>query len=329
MKRILAATLTLAVCAGLPLAHAEAQTKLRLLSSWNKNNWPTYAPIDHFQKVVNANPNPKIEITIFGEEVVPPFEQLQPAKSGVFDMLYTHGIYHAGSKGIALVVDAIGHDVDKRRDSGVWKFVDEYYQRHNNLKMVAMISASNHGYHIFLKEPLTPQSDWQGRKIRGTQSYHGVIKALGGAPVVLPGGQIYTSLEKGVIDGAAWPAAGMLSMKHYEVAKYRVRPTFGVSTEIVMVNLDKWKKLPADVQKTLLDLGYKLEKEWPAKGDEIQKQEDDELHKLGVKDVMLPKDKIDLVNKVWAESLWEVADQCCGDGSKELRQIAIKAGLTQ
>jgi TRAP-type C4-dicarboxylate transport system substrate-binding protein len=329
MKRLLATALTLALFAGLPMMQAEAQTKLRLLSSWNKNNWPTYAVVDHYQKLVQANADPKIEIQIFGEEVVPPFEQLQPAKAGVFDMLFTHGVYHAGSKGIALVVDAIDMDVDKRREVGVWKFVDEYYQRNNNLKMVAMPSASTQGYHIFLREPLTPEGDFKGRKIRGTQSYHGIIKALGGAPVVLPGGQIYTALEKGVVDGAAWPAAGMLSMKHYEVAKYRMRPTFGVSTEPVFVNLDKWKKLPANVQKVLLDKGLQLEKEMPALGDAIQKQEDEELDKLGVKITMLPPDKVALVKKVWAESLWELAEQCCADGAKELRQIAMKANLTQ
>jgi len=269
MKRFLAVALAVAVGAGLPLSQAEAQTKLRLLSSWNKNNWPTYAVIDHYQKLVHANANPKIEITIFGEEVVPPFEQLQPVKSGVFDMLFTHGVYHAGSKGIALVIDAMEIDVDKRREAGVWKFVDEYYQKHNNLKMISMPSASSQGYHIFLREPLTPEGDFKGRKIRGTQSYHGVTRALGGSPVVLPGGQIYTALEKGVVDGAAWPAAGMLSMKHYEVAKYRMRPTMGVSTEPVFMNLDKWKKTPADVQKVLLDKGYQLEKEMPAIGDDI------------------------------------------------------------
>jgi len=35
------------------------------------------------------------------------------------------------------------------------------------------------------------------------------------------------------------------------------------------------------------------------------------------------------VKKSWADSVGEFADQCCGDGSKELRQIAVKANLTQ
>ena len=109
--------------------------------------------------------------------------------------------------------------------------------------MVTLPAASFSGYHMFLKEPLSPAGDVKGRKIRGTLSYHGVIRALGGSPVVLPGSQIYSALEKGVVDGACWPAAGMLSMKHFEVAKYRVRPTFGTSNVPVLVNLDSWNKL--------------------------------------------------------------------------------------
>jgi len=328
MRRLLALGLALCIFVGLPMS-ADAQTKLRLLSSWGKNNWPTYVPIDNYQKWVAETSKGQLEIQIFSEEVVPPFQQLQPVTSGVFDMLFTHGVYHAGAKGIALVMDAIEYDVDKRRSAGVWNFIDQYYQKQHGLKLVSLPASSNQGYHIFLKEPLTAEGDFKGRKVRGTQSYHGVIRALGGSPVVLPGGEIYTALEKGVIDGAAWPAAGMLTMKHFEVAKFRMRPTFGTSNVPIFVNLARWGRLKPEEQKILLDVGLRLEKEMPAQGDAIQKLEDDELMKLGVKDVMLPKDKIDLINKVWSESLWEVTKQCCADGAKELREIALKANLTK
>ncbi|MBM3485063.1 MAG: hypothetical protein FJX67_00290 [Alphaproteobacteria bacterium] len=328
MRIIIALGFVLSVLFG-AVSSADAQTKLRLLSSWNKTNWPAYAAVDYYQKYVHEMSKGAIQITIFADDVVPPFQQLQPVSSGVFDMLFTHGVYHAGAKGIALVLDAIDHDPDKRRASGVWEFVSRYYQRHHNLRAVAIPAASNHGYHVFLREPLSPAGDWAGRKIRGTQSYHGVIRALGGSPVVLPPGEIYTALEKGVVEGAAWPAAGMLSMKHYEVAKFRVRPTFGTSNEPILINIAKWGTLTPAEQQVLLDAGLRLEREMPALGDAILKNEDVELAKLGVKDLQLSPEKAELVKKVWSESLWELAKQCCGDGAPELREIALKAGMTK
>ena len=327
MKRFYTLVVIVTVALGAPLASSQA-AKLKLLTSWNRDNWPTYALLEQYVKNVHAIGAGKVEISLFGKEVVPPFEQLQPVSAGVFDMLFSHGVYHAGSKGIALVADAIDADVEKRRSSGVWDFIDAYYQKHNNLKLVALSASSSQGYHIFLKEPLSANNDFKGRKIRGTQSYHGVIRLLGGSPVVLPGGQIYSALEKGVVDGAAWPAAGMLSMKHFEVAKYRMRPTFGTSNLGFWVNLDKWKGLSRADQQVLLDAGLKTEREMQGIGDEILAKEDAALDKMGLEYTWLTPENFKRVKATWNTSLWDVANKCCGDGAEKLRDLARKAGLT-
>ena len=318
--------------AGAALAVATAgvveAASLKLLTSWNKNNWPTYAVLQQYLDNVKAIGGDTVKISISGPEVVPPFEQLQPAASGVFDMLFTHGIYHAGSKGIALVADTIDIDPLKRREVGIWDFIDKYYQKHNNLKLVTLPAASFSGYHMFLKEPLSPAGDVKGRKIRGTLSYHGVIRALGGSPVVLPGSQIYSALEKGVVDGACWPAAGMLSMKHFEVAKYRVRPTFGSSNVPVLVNLDSWNKLNDKEKGVLLAAGRRTELEMPWVGKEILSDETGKLDKLGVKTLHLSPEKAALVKKAWATAQWTVARNCCADGADDLYKLAKNAGMT-
>lgn len=327
MKKLVMSAIIGIVGLGAPLASADA-ANLRLLTSWNRDNWPTFAVLDQYVKNVNSISGGKVSISLTGKEVVPPFEQLQPVSAGVFDMLFTHGVYHGGSKGIALVADAIDPDMKKRRSSGVWDFIDSYYQKHNNVKLLALTPGSNQGYHIFLKKPLSADNDFKGRKIRGTQSYHGVIRALGGSPVVLPGGQIYTALQKGVIDGAAWPAAGMLSMKHFEVAKYRMRPTFGTSNLVVLVNLSKWNKLSKGDQKVLLSAGVKTEMEMPAMGDKIQAEEDMKLDKMGLKYTKLSAETFKRIKATWNSSLWAVANKCCGDGAGKLHDLAKKAGLT-
>lgn len=327
MKKFVFGAIIGTMALGAPLASSDA-ANLRLLASWNRDNWPTYAVLDQFVQNVKANGGGKVGITISGKEVVPPFEQLQPVSAGVFDMLFTHGVYHGGSKGIALVADAIDPDMAKRRSSGVWDFIDSYYQKHNNVKLIALAPSSSQGYHIFLKEPLSAGNDLKGRKIRGTQSYHGVIRMLGGSPVVLPGGQIYTALQKGVIDGAAWPAAGMLSMKHYEVAKYRIRPTFGTSNLVFLANLDKWKKLTSAEQKVLLDAGAKTEREMPGVGDKILAKEDAQLNKLGIKFTKFSPATYKRVKSTFNSSLWALANKCCGDGAGKLHDLAKKAGLT-
>jgi TRAP-type C4-dicarboxylate transport system substrate-binding protein len=170
--------------------------------------------------------------------------------------------------------------------------------------------------------------DWAGRKMRGIVSYHGVIKALGGVPVVIPVPEVYSALEKGVVDGACLPAAGMLVAKHYEVAKYRVEPTFGATTTVILFNTAKWAKLSADEKQAFTAAGAKTETDVPPISDRIVADEWSELAKLGVKVETLSPEKAALVRKAWNDSQWELAKQCCGEAADELKAIATKAGIT-
>ena len=314
--------------AGFVTVAADA-AELRLLSSFNATQKPTYAVLERYIANLAKLGGDTVTINISGPEVVPIFEQLQPVASGVFDMLYTHPVFHAGEGGLALTVDAIDVDPIARRDAGVWDYVDTFYQKKHGLKMVAMMSVSMYGYHLFTKEPLSTAGDLSGRKIRGTPTYHGVIRALGGEPVVLPGSQIYSALQKGIVDGAGWPAAGMVSMKHYEVATYRLRPTFGAATQPVFVNLAKWNGLTDKEKSVLLNAGKLTELEMPWIGNSIQKEEDAALDKLGVKVETLSAAMAEKVQSAFIESIWELGTKCCGDDAANLRAIALKAGLTE
>lgn len=320
------------ILAGIGVAAAMAASAqaadVRLLASWDKSNWPTYAALDRFVKNVKKVGGDAVNIQISGPEVVPPFQQLQPVKSGVFQMLFTHGVYHLGSKGIAATMDAVDPDPVRVRESGVWGFVDKYYQDTHGLKLVMLTPSSTQGYHIFLKKPLSGGGDFKGRKIRGTQSYHGVIRHLGGEPVVMPGSQIYSALEKGVVDGAAWPAAGMLSMKHYEVAKYKIRPTFGASWLPILANKSAWDKLDQKSKDVMMLAAYMTELEMPSVGDTILADESGKLEKLGVKVTELSAAKSIEVKKTFNESIWKLGVDCCGDKGKEMRSLAVKAGLS-
>lgn len=322
--------LTAIVMAGTGLAALTVEAaELRLLSSFNSTQKPTYAVLERYLENVADLGGDKIKVTISGPEVVSIFEQLQPVSSGVFDMLYTHPVFHAGEGGLALAVDAIDVDPIARRASGVWDYVDKFYQETHNLKMVAMMSVSMYGYHLFTKEPLSPEGDLAGRKVRGTPTYHGVIRALGAEPVVLPGSEIYSALQKGIVDGAGWPAAGMVSMKHFEVASYRLRPTFGAATQPVFVNLDSWKALGEEEQTILLEAGKMTELEMPWIGNRIQEEEDATLDGLGVEVVHLSPEMAAKVQTAFIDSIWALGGECCGEAAAELRKLALDAGLTQ
>jgi TRAP-type C4-dicarboxylate transport system substrate-binding protein len=95
--------------------------------------------------------------------------------------------------------------------------------------------------------------DLKGLKLRGTGYSAQAIKALGGTPVPMPMPESYQSLQKGVVDGGAFPAETNKGWKLGEVVDYA---TFSYATAyttgfFVVMNKDKWSAISPEDQKVI------------------------------------------------------------------------------
>lgn len=262
-----------------------------------------------------------------GPEVVPFADQFQPVAAGAFDLLFTHPAYHSGTTAIGLSMDAIAPDPAKRRASGVFAFVDKHYNK-LGLKVVAITPTGTKGFQFVTKQPIKGPQGLSGMKIRATVSYHPMIKALGGSPVVMGAGEVYSALEKGVIDAAAWGLTGVADFKWYEVAKYLTRPTFGQASLYVFMNLHAWNSLPPAQQKLMNDEAIKLEDSTIKRFDELAADELVELKKRGMLETDFAPVDAQRLESLWSQGVWEIAHAKNGAEADELRALAQKAGLS-
>ena len=318
--------LGLAFALSIMVAGGAQAADLRFLSSWDKTNPAVPTMVEAFVKGVESGTKGSVKFNISGPETVPPFEQLQPASTGVFQMLFTHAVYHYGTTGIAMGLDSVGGTPEQRHASGMYEAIDKGYQK-LGMKLIAAASSATTGYHIVLRAPVSPAGDLAGRKIRGTPSYNNVVSMLGGSSVVLPPGEVYSALEKGVVDGACWPAAGVLGMRWYEVAKYMLRPGFGYSTYLFLMNLNAWNKLSESERAVLTAEARKAEETWHRQYDKMVHEEEAELIKRGMQITeMGPTQKAKLPS-AWAEAQWDLAEKKSPE-TKELRALLKSKGLT-
>ncbi|MDN3556111.1 TRAP transporter substrate-binding protein [Halomonas maura] len=114
-------------------------------------------------------------------------------------------------------------------------------------------------------KPIRSVEDMQGLKLRAPEGMvYNIFEAAGATPVNLPGSEVYTGLEKGVIDAADYTVfATNQSQGLHEFAPYPLYPGFH-SLPMVSVSLNKeiWDGLPADLQAILEtsvdDLAYEM-----------------------------------------------------------------------
>lgn len=312
----------------LSAAPASAE-KFTMISGWPQN-FPFYEKIGpRFIELVKSQPGAKeISIRVSGPDTVPSFEQLQPVQAGVFDMVYTHGAYHSGTSGIGLAVDAVLNDPVRRRTEGIFDFMDKHYQT-KGLKLIALPSIGTKGFGFYLREPIKGVPGLQGRKIRGTVTYHPLIKGLGGAPVNLPPGDIYTGLQRGTVDGAAWALVGAEAYKWDEVIKYIAKPTFGQLSLMILMNLDRWNSLSPQMKSAITEAGRLIEIESIGVFDKLQVSEEASLLKKGMMITEFKPEEAKRFEQMFSDGIWTVAAQASKGDAEKMRALAKSRGMTE
>jgi TRAP-type C4-dicarboxylate transport system substrate-binding protein len=97
-------------------------------------------------------------------------------------------------------------------------------------------------FHLYLNKKID-KPDLAGLKIRITPVYRDFFQALGATVMQTAPGEVYTALERGVVDGYGWPIHGLFDLNWQEKTKYRVEPGFYNAEVSLVMNVDKWKAL--------------------------------------------------------------------------------------
>ena len=101
------------------------------------------------------------------------------------------------------------------------------------------------------KKPIRTLEDFKGVKIRTPEGMgQEIFKLIGAAPVNIPGAEVYTALERGVVDASDWGTLGMnQDLGYHRIAPYPLYPGFhSMPMADVAVNMDRWNELPDDIK---------------------------------------------------------------------------------
>ncbi|MEM8663033.1 MAG: TRAP transporter substrate-binding protein DctP [Pseudomonadota bacterium] len=316
------------IAIGLAIAGPLQAAELRMVSSFPENFVFTEEIAKPFMEAVSEATGGEVELSLTGPDAVPPLEQFEPVQAGVFDVLFTHPAYHAGATSLGLAIDAIAPDPAARRDAGIIAALDTHYAD-LGFKLIAAPPTGSEGFQYVLKEPIDSEPAFDGRKIRGTVSYHPMIDALGGSPVVMGGGEVYSALQTGVVDGAAWGLTGVKDFKWNEVAGYLTRPVFGQVGVMVLMNRDVWDGLTDDQRAAIEDAAVALETASVARFDELAAVEFEALKELGMKETAFSEAEATELEALWADGVWSIAEGKMGEEATALRELARGAGLSK
>ena len=242
LNRIALATLASASLLLAPLAHAQEVT-LRLVSAFAENSMY----VTHLQKwiqKVNTEGRGVLKIDfIGGPKAIPTFEVGNAVKTGVVDLALSTGAFYTNVMPEADFLKLAQIPVAEQRRNGAFAAINDLWMQKGNMVYLARM-VENQAFHLYLTKKIE-KPDLTGMKIRITPVYRDFFASLGANNVTMPPGEVYTALERSVVDGYGWPIGGIFDLNWNEKTKFRVDPGFYDAEVSIVMNLDAWKRLTA------------------------------------------------------------------------------------
>ena len=250
------AGLAAATVAAPAIAQTAPELKWRIASSFPKALDTIFGAAEVFAKAVSEATDGKFQIQVFaGGEIVPPLKAADAVTDGTVEMAHTASYYYVGKDPTFAFGTAIPFGMNARMQNA-WMYegggnalMNEFYAGYN----IHGIPCGNTGCQMggWFRKEIASVADLKGLKMR-IGGYAGqVMTRLGVVPQQIPGGEIYSALEKGTIDAAEWVGPyDDEKLGFQKIAKNYYYPGWweGGPMLHLFVNKAKWEGLPKNYQ---------------------------------------------------------------------------------
>lgn len=235
-----------------PPAASAPKVEIKVIAAWAEGNINNAALAILQEKVLEKSGGSVEIVWNGGPEAIPTNQLGEALRNGVTDMAWTAHTFNVAQIPILEAAKLSKLLPWEERDAGVADFWDKQYNEKMNAHYLGR-GTPGLTYNLYTTFPVASVADFKGRTIRVTPAYKAFVEALGAAPVTTDPGEVYTSLERHLVEGYGWPSVGITDFGWDEVTKYVVEPAFYQVDVCGIVNLKVWEKLTPEQQNAVTE----------------------------------------------------------------------------
>ena len=195
-----------------------------------------------------------IKIDVKAYNSIGMFQQPGAVSKGVVDMVCTPAAFYARALPENEAVSTSNSSPTAVRANGGMKILDDLHQKHMNMKYLGWID-SGPNFRIYMKNPpkfgADGMPDFSGVKMRDNPIYGAFFRAMKATTHSMSSSQVYSALEKGVVNASAWATLGLPGLKWDTFLRHAAEPDFYQTDIGIIMNLKTWKGLSPKAQKIL------------------------------------------------------------------------------
>jgi TRAP-type transport system periplasmic protein len=238
------------------------EVTLRMVSAFPENQFYVKRTIEWIEKFNKEGKGVAQINFIGGPKAIPTFEVGKSVQSGVVDIGFTTGAFYTNIMPEADILKLSETSAAEQRKNGGYDLINKIWAEKANMRYLAK-TVEFTPFHLYLTKKID-KPDLTGLKIRITPVYREFFQAMNAQVMTTAPGEVYTALERGVIDGYGWPIHALFDLNWQEKTKFRVDPGFYNAEVGLVMNLDKYKGLPAKAREYLdrQALGYERQNDF-------------------------------------------------------------------
>jgi len=247
LSSVLLASLTLAA----PALAQEYVAKIGHLESTQQSR---HIHLEKVAELVAERTDGDVEFQIFPQGQLGNQRQMnEGVQLGTLEATVAPAAFLGGFNPLVSILDIpylIPEDADAAAELRDGPFGQALLDSFSDKGMVAIDLWPNGKKQFTSNEPLDSLEDFAGQKFRVMDSSILIeqFNALGASAIALPFGELYTSLQTGVVDGEENPLDTIKAMKFYEVQNYLVVSDHGAMEDVILFNPMFWDSLPGEYQ---------------------------------------------------------------------------------
>ncbi len=249
-------------CGGAKTEAADAAAPVEKIVWKSSGHGPASDPSQIYHdmvcKAITEASGGRLEVQPFvGGSIVPAYKELDAINENVLQMGYTCPMYNLDKWSAAGLISSRpgalpGEVLRSWFDfGGGADLMNKMMEGYNVMTFPGALSPLPAEVFFHSKKKLETMADIKGLKARCMGDGGEILKRLGAATVIIPGGEVYEAMQRGTIDAFEYSTlASNWNMHFNEVAEYvYLSPIRAPSDpQVFFVNKDAFNKLPADLQ---------------------------------------------------------------------------------
>ena len=231
---------------------------LRFQGSHPPNQAFTTVTAQGFRELVETMSAGRIKFEVYDAgALVSVTEMLDAVDQGLLDVMQSYGAFYSGSVpeadievGLPTAWKHPREAYDAYYERGLLEIIREAYESRFNVRCFPAVISLTYG--LALRDEIGSLAELEGKKIRALGVYGDFVQRLGGAPVVIPGAELYTAMQLGTIDGVLYGAEAVAAANLQDFCKSMIyQPNWNTGVGQFVFNAGVFDALPEDLRQVI------------------------------------------------------------------------------